>query len=262
MLAATLTVGIRHAFPAPATRAEALAALEDPQTERRAEAVVWLANHGRIEDQPLLLKRLHDESAFVRGYAEQGLWLLWARSGDAEIDRLMAAGVDQMQAGRHREAVATFTAPDGQKTVARQPLSATVVLPARWMRSLGAANRICQVLSLRIDPLRLNLLGLIVEIPEPVTLTITGVTQDEPVDATGDGATAPDAEAGTTPNEVQLRAERKGDGDGRVYRIAFTLSDGKGGTCSGFVTVGVPHDQGNGLAPVDSAPPSYDSFGS
>ena len=109
MLAATLTVGAPDAFPAPASRAEALAALDDPQTERRAEGVVWLANHGRIDDQPLLLKRLHDESPFVRGFAEQGLWLLWARSGEAEIDRLMATGVDQMQAGRHREAIATFS---------------------------------------------------------------------------------------------------------------------------------------------------------
>ena len=71
------------------------------------------------------------------------------------------------------EAIATFTAPDGQKTVVRQPISATVVLPPKWTRSLAASNRICQVLFLRIAPLRLNLLGLIVEIPEPVTLTIT-----------------------------------------------------------------------------------------
>ena len=86
-----------------------MAALEHAQTERRAEAVVWIANQGGMEDQPLLLKRLRDESAFVRGYAEQGLWLLWARSGEADIDRLMATGVELMQAGRHREAVATFT---------------------------------------------------------------------------------------------------------------------------------------------------------
>ena len=109
MLAATVTVGAPDAFPAPATRAEALVALDDPQTERRAEGVVWLANNGRMEDQRLLLKRLRDESAFVRGFAEQGLWLLWARSGESDIDRLMAAGVEQMQSGRHREAVATFT---------------------------------------------------------------------------------------------------------------------------------------------------------
>ena len=109
MLAATLTVGAADAFPAPATREEALAALDDPQTERRAEGVVWVANHGGMHDQPLLLKRLRDESPFVREFAERGLWLLWARSGDAEIDRLMVAGVEQMQAGRHPEAVATFT---------------------------------------------------------------------------------------------------------------------------------------------------------
>jgi tetratricopeptide (TPR) repeat protein len=109
VLAATLTVGARDAFPAPATRAEALAALDDPQTERRAEAVVWIANNGKMDDQPLLLKRLRDESAFVRGFAEEGLWLLWLRSGDEQIDRLMAIGVDQMQSGLHREAVATFT---------------------------------------------------------------------------------------------------------------------------------------------------------
>ena len=109
MLAATLTVGAPDAFPAPATREEALAALEDPQTERRAEGVVWVANHGSMQDQALLLKRLRDESSFVREFAERGLWLLWARSGDADIDRLMVAGVEQMQAGRHPEAVATFT---------------------------------------------------------------------------------------------------------------------------------------------------------
>ena len=109
MLAATLTVGAADAFPAPATREEALAALDDPQTERRAEGVVWIANHGGMPDQPLLLKRLRDESSFVREFAERGLWLLWARSGEADIDRLMAAGVEQMGAGRHREAVATFT---------------------------------------------------------------------------------------------------------------------------------------------------------
>lgn len=109
VLAFTLTWSATDAFPAPATREQALADLEHAVTERRAEAVVWIANHGRPEDQPLLLKRLHDESPFVRGYAERGLWLLWSRSGEAEIDRLMAAGVEQMQAGRHREAVATFS---------------------------------------------------------------------------------------------------------------------------------------------------------
>jgi tetratricopeptide (TPR) repeat protein len=108
---AALTLAAGAAFPAPpASRTEALAALEHPVTERRAEAVVWVANHGRMDDTKLLLKRLQrDESPFVRGYAEQGLWLLWSRSGDAAIDRMMARGADDMQAGRHAEAIAAFS---------------------------------------------------------------------------------------------------------------------------------------------------------
>ena len=85
-----------------------------------------------------------------------------------------------------------------------------------------------------------------------VVLTITGVTQDEPLNGLGDGDTSPDAAIGPASNKVKLRAERSGLGDGRVYRIAFTGSDGLGGTCVGVATVGVPHDQGGGSTPIDS----------
>jgi tetratricopeptide (TPR) repeat protein len=110
LLAVTLTCAPLASFPAPQSRSEALAGLEDPATEARAEAVVWLANHGSMADQPLLLRRLRDESGFVRGYAEQGLWLLWSRSGDAGVDRRMAEGIEHMQQGRHPEAIAAFSA--------------------------------------------------------------------------------------------------------------------------------------------------------
>ena len=75
----------------------------------RAEAIVWLANHGSMADAPLLHERLRDENALVRSYAEQALWALWSRSGDAAIDRLMARGVDEMQSERNAEAIATFS---------------------------------------------------------------------------------------------------------------------------------------------------------
>jgi tetratricopeptide (TPR) repeat protein len=110
LLAAALTAAAPAAFPQPPqTRAEALGALRSPDAATRAEAVVWLANRGGMEDAPLLHERLRDESAFVRGFAEQGLWLLWSRSGDAEIDRLMALGSEAMQAGRHSEAIGIFS---------------------------------------------------------------------------------------------------------------------------------------------------------
>jgi hypothetical protein len=88
---------------------------------------------------------------------------------------------------------------------------------------------------------------------DPVTIEITGVSQDEPV-----GRKA-DAKASTSPGSVQLRAERARKGNGRVYRIAFLASDDKGGSCSDQTVVGVPRYKHRPA--VDSAPPAYDSFG-
>jgi tetratricopeptide (TPR) repeat protein len=110
LLAAALTAAAPAAFPeAPASRAAALAALASHDAAARAEAIVWLANRGTMPDAALLHERLRDESALVRSYAEQGLWLLWARSGDAAIDALMARGSEEMRAGDHKTAIATFS---------------------------------------------------------------------------------------------------------------------------------------------------------
>ncbi len=95
---------------------------------------------------------------------------------------------------------------------------------------------------------------------DPLTLRITGVTQDEPLNGLGDGNTSPDAQVGPRSDQVLLRAERSGAGDGRVYRISFVVTDGRGGSCTGRVVVGVPHDQGKGRVPRDSGP-IINSFG-
>jgi hypothetical protein len=87
---------------------------------------------------------------------------------------------------------------------------------------------------------------------DAVSMSITSVTQDEPLNGRADGNTSPDGARGSSATQVLLRAERSGIGNGRVYRILFTASDGKGGSCSGKVFVGVPHDRGGGRIPVDS----------
>jgi TolB protein len=92
---------------------------------------------------------------------------------------------------------------------------------------------------------------------DEVILTVTAVTQDEPLVGPGDN-TAPDAAPQATPHQVGLRAERSSQGDGRVYQIAFTASDGAA-QCSETISVGVPRR--SGAPAVDSSPPSYDSFG-
>jgi hypothetical protein len=71
------------------------------------------------------------------------------------------------------------------------------------------------------------------------TITIDSVTQDEPTNGLGDGDTAIDAILNGD-GTLFLRAERSGQGDGRVYHIHFTASDLEG-NASGVVTVTVPH---------------------
>ena len=77
---------------------------------------------------------------------------------------------------------------------------------------------------------------------DPIVVTATDVVSNEPDDAPGSGNTAPDAQL----NPLAVRAERSGQGNGRVYTIAFIADDGRGGRCSGTVQVCIPHDQGNG----------------
>jgi tetratricopeptide (TPR) repeat protein len=116
LLGAALTAAAPSAFPEPPrNRAEAVQNLKDTETTRRAEAVVWIANHGSMADAALLHERLRDDSPFVRSYAERALWVVWSRSGDAAVDELLARGVEQMQAGEHKAAIQTFTEVIRQK---------------------------------------------------------------------------------------------------------------------------------------------------
>ena len=95
---------------------------------------------------------------------------------------------------------------------------------------------------------------------DPVSITIDAIRQDESINGRGDGNTAPDA-SGVGTSVAMLRAERSGRGNGRVYEIDYTASDGVGGSCSSTVEVGVRHDQGksgpavNDGATIDSTVP-------
>jgi hypothetical protein len=84
---------------------------------------------------------------------------------------------------------------------------------------------------------------------DPITLTVTGVRQDEPLSLAG----KPDATGIGTPS-ASLRADRAGQGDGRVYHLTFKARDPLGESCSGTIRVCVPHDQGRGRTCGDGGP--------
>lgn len=89
---------------------------------------------------------------------------------------------------------------------------------------------------------------------KPVTSKVTGIVQDEPTQGLGDGDTPID---GYIVNGVaQVRAERSGDGNGRVYYVSFTATAPSGSSCIGTVTVAVPHDMAH---PAVGDGPRFDS---
>jgi hypothetical protein len=99
---------------------------------------------------------------------------------------------------------------------------------------------------------------------DPVTIRILNITSDEPTASTNwfckhhhlhchhychcpcyyncTAYSAPDA-YGIGTDTAHLRAERLGNGNGRVYVITFVASDGRGGETVGSVKVYVPHDR-------------------
>jgi hypothetical protein len=99
----------------------------------------------------------------------------------------------------------------------------------------------------------------------PVTIAVTGVRQDEPVgrrhddddddhDDCHDNDHAPDAFL--RGNEALLRAERLGQGNGRVYHLSFKATDADGASCTATVKTCVPHDS---IRPCVDGGPLYDS---
>jgi hypothetical protein len=78
-----------------------------------------------------------------------------------------------------------------------------------------------------------------------ISVAVFGDEDDET--PTGDGTFSPDAK-NIAPGTLRLRAERIGDGDGRVYLIIVTATDAAGNVSRCCRTVTVAHDQSKSSA--------------
>lgn len=81
-------------------------------------------------------------------------------------------------------------------------------------------------------------------------VVIEKVTSDETENGNGDGNTSNDIVIAPNCKSLQVRAERNGGGDGRVYTITFKVTDSSGNVGRATARIVVPHNPGS--TPVDS----------
>ena len=93
----------------------------------------------------------------------------------------------------------------------------------------------------KMVPVRVTVLA--TDVCGAVRTRIVSIRSNEPENGLGDGDAAPDSEI-TGPLSANLRAERAGNGTGRVYTITVQATDRAGNTATGRVSVTVPKSQG------------------
>lgn len=96
----------------------------------------------------------------------------------------------------------------------------------------------------------IDILGVVDPDGDPISIEITKITEDEPVNEKGSGKKEVDGE-GIETNQAIIRGERSGKGNGRVYHITFVAKDDKGAESVGTVVVGVRHDNGINHSIID-----------
>lgn len=85
------------------------------------------------------------------------------------------------------------------------------------------------------------------------SVVITSVSSDETENGNGDGNTNNDIVIAANCKSVQLRSERQGGGNGRVYRINLKVTDSGGNVATATAKVSVPKNQ-NGSSAIDDGP--------
>jgi tetratricopeptide (TPR) repeat protein len=96
--------------------AHALEALMQGTTAEKLKALELLAKLADMQVMPALVQALRDDDGRVRAVAQNVMWTIWLRSGDDQIDTLMAEGIRLMEAEQYPEAVEVF-----DQIIARAP---------------------------------------------------------------------------------------------------------------------------------------------
>jgi|GEM_PF-1207430 len=79
---------------------------------------------------------------------------------------------------------------------------------------------------------------------DQLSIEVQCIHQDEPLNGQGDGNTSPDAVIQSN-GQFEVRSERQGGGNGRVYHVDFKATDSFGASCESSLQVQVPKSKKN-----------------
>jgi len=88
--------------------AHALEVLRHGTPPEKRRAIDLFARIGDMQIMPALVQALRDEDGGVRDAAQNAMWAIWLRSGDDDIDALMAEGIRLMEQEQYAEAIDIF----------------------------------------------------------------------------------------------------------------------------------------------------------
>jgi len=175
-------------------------------------------------------------------------------AGDLTGDITVSGGVDSDVVGSY---VITYEVSDGTNTVSVDrtvnvvDTTAPVInlngqSPSMWpanhkYQTFGVSNFVTSVADSCNTTLGVS------------AVFISKVTSDELENSGGDGSTLNDIVIAADCRSVQLRSERIGGGNGRVYTITFKVVDASGNSSTASAKVTVPKSQGSGPA-IDDGP--------
>ena len=189
-------------------------------------------------------------SVTVQDIDGDALYVLWGINGDFARTNFIASGGTTNPItlsltnvfGDGTNEVTVGVTDDGTNIVM---CSSTVVVQDTtppMIRSIVATPNILWPPNHKLRPIRVVVRAS--DACGPVSWRITDITSNE-AEGLGDGNTSPDWVI-CGPHKTLLRAERSGQGTGRVYTLNIEVSDESQNTINSTVQVVVPHDRGRG----------------
>ncbi len=193
-----------------------------------------------VDTTPPVLALLGSDPMTVEvgsGFVDPGATASDACAGDRIGAIQVAGGVDAAHVGTYQ---LTYTVSDGYNTAS---VTRTVNVVDTTRPVISAVSPSVSILWPPNHQFISVGLGYSVTDNSGAAACSVGVLSNEPANGTGDGDSAPDWLV-INAQAIQLRAERAGGGDGRVYTITVTCRDASGNGATNSTTVSVPKSKG------------------